>query len=424
MNFKMVAGMGLISMLSLGGCSSADLSDKHDFNGLDGQDVDDEALLSQPRGDAPVASGNLAEPRMLDDRFAAVAQIAPAFAGMYTDADEEHLYVRLTDMSQVGEVERAIAAVFGDDQILNAGIHALPADYSFIALKRWYESGVRGALAMDGVSYTDINEAENRISIGVTSHDARRAVEAELDRLGVPREAVLIVDAKQLRELASLQDTVRPLRGGLRITTNTGICTLGFSAYRDGLLGFVTNSHCTNKRGSVEYTPFYQNESSYVGEEIADPPHFTGDECPANQKCRYSDSAFVELEDTAAIGAIANVDPGSLQMVGKYWIAQKVSAPLMGAVLEKVGQTSGRTSGAVTHTCVDTGVASTNITMLCQYFFEAQSQGGDSGSPIFKVINGTTDVKLYGVLWGGGSTSAFSAMENIQDELGGLKVVF
>jgi hypothetical protein len=48
--------------------------------------------------------------------------------------------------------------------------------------------------------------------------------------------------------------------------------------------------------------------------------------------------------------------------------------------------------------------------------------GGDSGSPVFRIVSGDT-VQLSGTLWGGssaGTSFVYSPMSNIERELGAL----
>lgn len=62
----------------------------------------------------------------------------------------------------------------------------------------------------------------------------------------------------------------------------------------------------------------------------------------------------------------------------------------------------------------------TNITQLCQDHVVAYSAGGDSGSPVFR-WTGTSNATFYGLMWGGGGgTFVFSALSNIESELGAL----
>jgi hypothetical protein len=73
---------------------------------------------------------------------------------------------------------------------------------------------------------------------------------------------------------------------------------------------------------------------------------------------------------------------------------------------------------------VNVNVSGSKITQLCQTIVSANVGGGDSGSDVFTVTSGT-NVRLAGVLWGGGSMNGktvfvFSPLANIKGELGAL----
>ena len=100
---------------------------------------------------------------------------------------------------------------------------------------------------------------------------------------------------------------------------------------------------------------------------------------------------------------------------------------LVGHTANKVGRTTGWGQGAVTRTCTNTGVSGSNIVLLCQTFVENNSavivQGGDSGSPVFRIDSGG-NVTLLGNLWGGNSSGTlfvYSPMSGIEAELGALE---
>jgi hypothetical protein len=88
--------------------------------------------------------------------------------------------------------------------------------------------------------------------------------------------------------------------------------------------------------------------------------------------------------------------------------------PLVGQRVYKVGRTTGRTTGLVLQTCANFNVANTNITQLCQSRAAYNSAGGDSGSPVFRIVNAPAlrDVALGGIHWGSGGV--FSPIGNIQ----------
>ena len=231
----------------------------------------------------------------------------------------------------------------------------------------------------------------------------------------------------------TLQDYVRPLEGGLQISFVDGglayLCTLGFNAVRDGVDGFVVNSHCTTDQfgldGTNHYQPWLSPSSNLVGNEIADPPSFR---CAPGRKCRYSDAAYDQRagDDQATLGSIARPSAlGSLEIAGSFNVVGEAAGnAAVGDTLNKVGRTTGWTQGPVTNSCVDTGVSGTNILLLCQDFVKANVGGGDSGSPVFGIAPGANnDVILNGILWGGASDGSFfvySPIANVERELGPL----
>jgi hypothetical protein len=108
-------------------------------------------------------------------------------------------------------------------------------------------------------------------------------------------------------------------------------------------------------------------------------------------------------------------------------IVAKVGSPLAGSTVAKVGRTTGWTESAVSQTCVDTNVAGSNITRLCQSIVNAGVGPGDSGSPVFHRRIPTSQAALGGILWGGnqaGTLFVFSPTENIEKDFGFALTVF
>jgi hypothetical protein len=188
----------------------------------------------------------------------------------------------------------------------------------------------------------------------------------------------------------------------------------------------------------VESTPYWQPLQSVNGTqiatEVADPVYVRGGAgCPKGKKCRVSDSSRAAYINGAnqALGLIARTsgaNNGSLDIVGSFSITSDDCTGTLGgclavgATVGKVGRTTGWTSGAITNTCVNTGVSGTSIVQLCQTFVSAGVGGGDSGSDVFQVTS-STSVKLAGILWGGNSSGTqfvFSPLANVTRDLGAL----
>jgi hypothetical protein len=371
----------------------------------------------------------------LDDLLTRLSDQIPGFGGLFLD-ERGQIVVYLVEGEvrtlSVREIGATIARALGweEPRLLAGAVRLLPGRYTFRQLKEWHDQLFPHVFEIEGVALTDIDEARNRLRIGVEDEAAAEAVIQTLGSLGVPREAILVEEVEPILPMATLRDQVRPLIGGLQINFPGYLCTLGFNAVRSGVAGFVTASHCTNVQGGVESTPYWQPleaADTFIGTEIADPLYTWRVGCPRGRLCRYSDSAFAQLAPgvTASLGVLAKTDAlGSLTLSGGFQITAEATRRLTGETLNKVGRTTGWSRGPITQTCVNVSVTGTRIVLLCQDFVQATVAAGDSGSPVFKITDG--NVTLYGLLWGGNSSGTnfvYSPIGNIQrnDELGSLK---
>jgi hypothetical protein len=125
-----------------------------------------------------------------DDPLLRVARRVPGFGGMFIDRDGR-LAVYLLDPVGLPAAEGAIADVYGAAFIPAAGVYALPGQYSVLDLNRWYVS-MRDVLALPAVSFVDLDEGANRLSVGVEEARAVARVEQALRRLDIPRDVVNI----------------------------------------------------------------------------------------------------------------------------------------------------------------------------------------------------------------------------------------
>jgi hypothetical protein len=297
----------------------------------------------------------------------------------------------------------------------------------------------------------DIDEAANRVRVGLAPGNPESAVRQALKGSGVPREAVIISQSTPIKNVKTLTQRFRPIPGGVETAFPlpsmpgfAGLCTIGFNARLVGQGGnyFVTASHCSDIQGGVEGTRYFQPFSdlirggSRVATEFRDPRYGNpGGLCVyEGARCRLSDALLARYtsSDLPQFGMIARTT-FALQRIGsleidqdhpRWRIALEFAFPFEGEIVHKTGRTSGWTFGPVILTCVDVGQTGSNIVKLCQDFALSGVRGGDSGSPIFERLGGS-DVALTGVLWGGGTLDGapvivFSAMENIEAELGQL----
>lgn len=373
--------------------------------------------------------------RTLDEQLLDVARQDPAFGGMFFDKDgrltmyvTEQALAAQDGFGRLAGMSLDVESAFRGHPMMAAAatqrVNVLPAQFSFVDLYRWREVVRSEVLTIPGVVMTDIAEDKNRIRIGIERPDVAASVRRQLASHGIPEDAVSLEITTPIRRLTSVRSKFRPSIGGIQINFGNYVCTLGFLAVRAGVTGMVTNSHCTGVQGGNTGTIFHQPMASgttnRIGLEVRDPNYFTGGVCPARRRCRYSDSAFARIAHpsgpavTMRRGMIAKPVAlnASTVTTGRFRITSESSMPLVNETVNKVGRTTGWSRGRVIATCLDTNVSGTNITQLCQDWVQANVAAGDSGSPVFRITNrpATNDVRLYGILWGGGTISGYGTV--------------
>jgi hypothetical protein len=296
-------------------------------------------------------------------------------------------------------------------------------------------------MSFPGTVFADYDEAIGKLVFGVENANAAGGVERALRARGLAPANYQVLITEPIQQLATLREQWRPTKGGIQIHFSRYLCTLGFNATHvaSGERSFITASHCTEKQGGVEGTEYFQPsqpvDPTVVAVEVADPPYLGGGpDCPKGARCRYSDAARALYSsgvnsEQGYTKKTTGVNTGSVEVDGDFTIASQDNTTTeftVGTILHKVGRTSGWTSGQVSRTCVNTNGRG-NIHLFCQTFVEADSDGGDSGSPVFEVSSGD-DVTLVGILWGGSRPHplraqifVMSPLSQIQQELGALE---
>ena len=391
----------------------------------------DSSNPTEPEGGMLASRGQGGPPAELPSADELARQV-PGFGGLYLDATGTPT-VHLTQGSDRGNAERALAGYLAARGLAAAALQVQEGRYGWQQLERWQEAATEAAFESAGAVFVDNDETVNRIRIGVADLNAMGQVRAAIARSGLPDEAVIIERAEPIVMVASLQNVVdRPVRAGVQINFPGFVCSVGFNATSGGQNSMITASHCTNTQGGVENTPYWQplqsSAPTQIAVEVSDPQYTrNGPGCPKGRRCRRSDAARAVYMNgvVGALGVIARTSAannGSLEITGSFSITSNDAnnSTAVGTVVHKVGRTTGWTSGTMTNKCVNTGVSGTNIVQLCQNFVTAGVAGGDSGSDVF-ITTGSSTVRLLGVLWGGGGGQfVFSPLQNVIQELGPL----
>jgi hypothetical protein len=353
-----------------------------------------------------------------DQELVKLAEEIPGFGGLWRDGrGQTHAY--LLDLSRAREVQH----------LDPAGVEVHQGQYDVRDLAAWKDE-LRPLLGREDAVSLDLDEASNRLRL-VVERGAEAGMEEALRSVRVPREAVILEAGEPVEPFESLTDRIRPVPGGVRIRSSGGGCTHGFNVLRGNVRGFVTNSHCSAVRGSVEGTVFFQKSNldgaDRVGVETVDPKFFTGGSCPSGRKCRYSDAIFVDYDSNALSAGLKIANPSFCTVGAAGPLTVNPAKPRLtitgatyassGAVVAKVGATTGCTFGSVQATCADVNVKNTAFTMLCQEMVAGFAAKGDSGSPVF--LHGGDGATVVGLLWGGSpGFYVFSSWMLVQAELG------
>lgn len=359
----------------------------------------------------------------------------PGFAGYYYNA-EGQLVLKMKPSQQKGApasaevMEKQIKNMSQNDVHLQASPSVIieTAKYSFSELNDLYKEYAKDIWNVEGVTFTDIDERQNKLVIGTDSENAEAEVKAQLDELFIQYDDLISFERSEVATMATLRDAQTRKRAGLQIGYNGSngggfVCTLGMTVRINGVKGMLTASHCdaTGTIGINETTGTNYGQpnpsSGLIATESIDP----------SGSPRRSDALFAPYSAgvRAPIGRIAKTvggpNSGSLDRDGTYLTVTGKADAVVGQAIQKIGRTTGWTSGTVTRTCVDLNFGSTVGTTSCQTASNAGSDSGDSGSGVF--IRNGENATFVGILSGGINSTGemvFSPVSNIEADLGNI----
>ena len=261
-----------------------------------------------------------------------------------------------------------------------ADLQVRRGDFDYRQLTLWFNAASPIALDMEGTVMVDLDEARNRVLVGVENAATVGAVRAALVRAGMPERSITIEVMRPVVRVASLQGPATPIWGGVQINFPGYLCTLGFNATAAGQNSFITNSHCTATQGGVQNTPYYQplqsSNPTLIATEVADPAYLkgVGTGCPKNKLCRRSDASRARYSATYTNyqrGRIARPDALGALNYSTSWTISGTGSPVVGRPSTRWAAPRVATQGPVTNTCVHTGVSGTRFVQLCQFFVTA-----------------------------------------------------
>ena len=352
------------------------------------------------------------EPRTINDSFKDIAELEPAFGGMFYKNGSLNVYLK--DVSRGESARSAISSAFGQERVNSANISILHANYSYSELESM-QAKARALFGLSGVLKINIDHETNKLEIGLADLQNTEGVTRSLSNLGIQLDAVKFTKTEPIQVQTKLTNDVRPVKGGLEIqhlinSTQYLICTHGFSVELNDTYGLLTAAHCSTTQAQPEGSNFSQasvaNENNLIATEAIDPP-FTN--CPTPPHlCTNTDTEFAQYLngvnfDPGKIARTKSVNnplsPTNLEISGDWHITAAEDA-LPGEIVNIEGRTTGWEQGTVTAVCVDENMVT--YVVLCQTEASYKSGAGDSGAPVFKIVNlATGEVTASGTLWGG-----------------------
>lgn len=375
-----------------------------------------------------------------DEAFLTLAALIPGFAGLYFGEDRQ-VIANLTDLG-MSDMARPILAEFVT--VINAfdigpdGAEVDPSSIVFVKVENDYPTLMayrrlmQEALAIPAVNGLDLDELNNVVLVVGENAEVEAEVRAFAERHGIPQDVVTFQVASNPIPNGNLDDEWRPTYGGNKIERDnvTGggpdICTQTVNANHGTWgHGMITCSHCTHPDyyGQDDGIRFAQAGGAWfwadsVGFETFDPafqsaPAFPG--CPTGYTCRKSDSAYVQYHSGLSwqLGKILRPNSSCsapytsctkvVDVVGGQPNTKTIigigGTPILNTGVNKIGRTTGWTTGAITNTCFDVEIIlDGNHYFMCNVVASFYAEPGDSGSPVF--TNSTNNnVYLHGLFY-------------------------
>ncbi len=343
-----------------------------------------------------------------------LARRVPSLGGFFFDRATGNLIVNLTDLSRAASAKGLLRSMLARElaetrkRHPQADVVVRQGTYTFLQLKAWRDRLVPGILDVPGVVWLDLDEANNRIVIGLDQETAATdpaPVREAARNLGVPEEAVDFESSGPFVPQQTLNDTIRPIVGGIQIDARpeatSGPCTLGFTAVWRGKKAFVTASHCSEVWLSPDSTAQYQPTKTPtgvpIGYEVADTSWPCG-----GDRCSYADASVYSVADNAdstqwvlgrlartRLGCFGNCYPPAPEIKEispdhpYFYIDGTQSAWVAGMLVNMIGEESGTLQGNVVRTCIVMRPGGSGFRFECQHQADYGSHAGDSGGPVF-----------------------------------------
>lgn len=379
----------------------------------------------------------------LHTTYLMMAEQAPSFAGFHYTEGGESFVVQMSSDSDTD-----IATRIARDFLFNTGrnaevdIKTRIVQYSAVQLLEWLQVAARVLEPTGALVTLGLHEPENQLVVGLKSAESG-SFEELLASAGIPIGAVSLIEATDITFESDITSGRRPIDGGryyqFQGNNRASSCSLTANVKRNAAPTIpyaLVASHCTDVPFSPSSVTYYYQPTispiNYFGYEALDPaPSAATCTVSSASPCRWADAALVQYDGASGdFGKIARTYYGSTTIdpaIQQFTLVGAVGFPLTNETLNKVGASTGWSDGVVQYTCTHlynaTFTGGGSVTLLCQDWINYWTQIGDSGAPVFNILQSGS--RFYGVHSGGGTIghqqlARFSNTSNIARDLGTL----
>jgi hypothetical protein len=148
--------------------------------------------------------------RVQEQPFERISREVPTFGGFFYEGERLVAYVTALEDSEAvrvaiePEISR-LRAFLREPPINRSDIVVRQGTYSFVQLRDWRNAFANGCWIPD-VASLDLDEAANKLTIGLVTGSGRGEVEQKLSELGVPPAAFKLVIVGEFRPEATLRN--------------------------------------------------------------------------------------------------------------------------------------------------------------------------------------------------------------------------
>lgn len=151
------------------------------------------------------SAGGQAHPLVLpgEEDFARLAREYPGFAGYHYDPETGDLVASMKDLARGEEVRAAVQPRMAELRGVSerarrgrGGVRVRRVQFGFDELRQWRDRLTPVLFARPEVLQIDLDEAANRVRVGVLHASARPGVLADAQELGVPASAMVVEQAE------------------------------------------------------------------------------------------------------------------------------------------------------------------------------------------------------------------------------------